>query len=451
MNALAKGTFRSLLNYNYRVWAAGAIVSNIGTWMQRTAQDWLVLTYLTHRNATAMGVVIALQFAPQLLLLPFTGFAADRFDRRKLLMLTQASMGTLALALGIFTVTGIVQLWHVYVFAFLLGCATAFDTPPRQTFVSDLVGDKDLSNAIALNSTSFNIARMIGPAVAGVLIASVGTGWVFMINAASFGAVLISLFLLRTSQLHVERRASPSRGSFAEGFRYVWNRPDLKAALLMFFFIGTFGFNFSIYISTMSVKVFHAGASQFGLLTSLMAVGSVIGALLSARREKPQFAVLLTGAAIFGFAFVLAAFMPNYWMFGVALAILGMSAQTFSTTANGLVQMSTEPAMRGRVVAILMAVAMGGTPLGSPIVGWVADTFGSRTALWVGAAAGIVATAVGLRYLARYRHLQVHILAGRLRVSFDKPDESGQAFEVEDIPQAIPAAEQKITPIGTNP
>src|SRR5476651_2765172 len=229
------GTFRSLNSFNYRVWAGGAIVSNIGTWMQRTAQDWLVLTQLTHHNATAVGVVVALQFGPHLLLLPFTGFAADHLDRRKLLIATQAALGTLALGLGILTVGGWVHLWHVYVFAFLLGSVSAFDAPARQTFVADLVGETDLSNAVALNSTSFNAARMIGPAIAGVLIASVGTGWVFLINAASFVAVLCSLGFLRVGEFHPSKRAVRARGSLAEGFRYVWKRPDLKAVLLMLF------------------------------------------------------------------------------------------------------------------------------------------------------------------------------------------------------------------------
>src|SRR5476649_681565 len=213
------GTFRSLNSFNYRVWAGGAIVSNIGTWMQRTAQDWLVLTQLTHHNATSVGIVMSLQFGPQLLLLPLTGYAADRYDRRKLLMVTQTAMGMLALGLGVLTVGGWVQLWQVYVFAFLLGCATAFDSPARQTFVSDLVSEAQLSNAVALNSTSFNAARMIGPAIAGVLIAGVGTGWVFLINAASFAAVLCSLGLLRVAELQLNSRAARARGGLAEGFR----------------------------------------------------------------------------------------------------------------------------------------------------------------------------------------------------------------------------------------
>lgn len=421
------GTFRSLGIYNYRVWACGAIVSNIGTWMQRTAQDWLVLTQLTHHNATSVGIVMSLQFGPQLLLLPLTGYAADRFDRRKLLMVTQTAMGMLALGLGLLTIGGWVQLWHVYVFAFLLGCATAFDSPARQTFVSDLVSEAQLSNAVALNSTSFNAARMIGPAIAGVLIAGVGTGWVFLINAASFAAVLCSLSLLRVAELHLSGRPKRVRGGLGEGFRYIWRRPDLKAVLLMIFLIGTFGLNFPIFISTMSVTVFHAGADRYGLLTSIMALGSVAGALLAARREKPRFGLLVTGAAIFGCGFTAAAFMPNYALFGLTLVVIGVAAQTFTTTTSGAVQLATEPAMRGRVMAILLATALGGTPLGAPLVGWIADTYGPRWALGIGAAAGFSAAGVGIYYLARFRNLRVDFTSGRPRFSFDELAPAGTA------------------------
>jgi MFS family permease len=413
------GTFRSLGGHNYRIWAAGSIVSNIGTWMQRTAQDWIVLAQLTHHNATAVGIVMALQFGPVALLLPLSGFAADHLERRKLLMATQAAMGILALGLGVLTVTGMVRLWHVYLFAFLLGCVTAFDSPARQTFVSELVGETDLSNAVALNSTSFNSARMIGPAIAGVLIAGVGTGWVFLINAASFAAVIGSLNLLRVGALHRTTKALRARGSFAEGFRYVRKRPDLKAVLLMLFLIGTFGLNFPIYISTMAVSVFHAGAREYGLLTSVMAIGSVTGALLAAGRAKPRSGMLIAGSALFGIGCGLAAIVPDYWLFGLALVLVGVSAQTFTTTANSIVQLATEPAMRGRVVAILLAIAVGGTPIGAPIVGWVADAFGPRYALGVGAAAGVAAALVGLYYFVRHRNLRVRIDAGQLRFSAD--------------------------------
>jgi MFS family permease len=405
-----EGTFRSLRGFNYRAWAIGALVSNIGTWMQRTAQDWIVLTQLTHHNATDVGVVMALQFGPQVLFLPWTGFAADHLDRRKLLFATQAAMGALALGLGILTLAGIVRLWHVYLFAFLLGTVTAFDAPARQTFVSDLVAEADLPNAVGLNSTSFNAARMIGPAIAGVLIASVGSGWVFLINGASFAAVLCSLIVLRTGELHARDRAPRARGSLAEGFRYVSKRPDLKAVLLMLFLIGTFGLNFPIFISTMAVGVFHKGAGQFGLSTSIMAIGSVTGALLAARRGEPRIGVLIFGASMFGLGLAVAAMMPSYAFFCAALVVIGVSAQTFTTTTNSTLQLSTEPVMRGRVMAIFLAIALGGTPIGAPIVGWVADTFGPRWALGVGAAAGFGAAIVGIYYLAKY---------GRLRVGID--------------------------------
>jgi MFS family permease len=413
--------FRSLRGYNYRVWAAGALVSNVGTWMQRIGQDWLVLTQLTRHNASAVGVVMALQFGPQMLLLPLTGYAADHFNRRRILFATQALMGLLALGLGVLVVSGLARLWQVYGFALLLGCVTAFDSPARQTFVSELVSEDDLSNAVALNSTSFNAGRMIGPAVAGLMIAVIGTGWVFVFNAASFGAVLCSLSLLRKAELHDKAWAHRARGGLTEGFRYVWRRADLRAVLLMLFLFGTFGLNFPIYISTMSVSVFHAGAGRYGMLTSSLAIGTVAGALLAARRARPGIPLLIMAAGLFGLGLAAAALSPGPWLFAAALTAIGVCAQTFTTSTNSLVQLSTEPAMRGRVVAILLAIALGGTPLGAPIVGWIADTFGARWSLAVGAAAGLAAALVGVRYLARYHALKVHVDAGRLRVSMQPP------------------------------
>lgn len=403
MGRFFNGTFRSLNIYNYKLWATGAIVSNVGTWMQRTAQDWVVLTELTNHNATAVGIVMSLQFGPQILLLPLTGYAADYMDRRKLLFITQAVMGLLALVLGLLMLGGHMRLWHMYVLAFLLGCATAFDVPARQTFVSDLVDEKELSNAVALNSTSFHAARMIGPAIAGLLIAAVGSGWVFIINAVSFAAVLMSLIMIRGDELYKKNRAVKKRGSMIEGFKYIWNRPDLKIALIMFFLIGTFGLNFAIYISTMSVGVFHTGAEKYGFLSSIMAVGSVAGALFVAGKGDPKIGSLYKGAAVFGLGFAIAAVMPEYWLFAVSLFIIGVAAQVFTTTANSAVQLTTDPFMRGRVIAIMFAIAMGSKPLGSPIVGWVADRFGPRWALCVGAASGLLAAAAGLYYLIKHR------------------------------------------------
>ncbi|MFJ1209174.1 MFS transporter [Burkholderia pyrrocinia] len=403
MSVPAAGVFRSLRSFNYRVWAIGALVSNIGTWIQRTAQDWLVLTQLTHHDASAVGTVMALQFGPQLLLLPWTGYAADRFDQRKLLMVTQGLMGVLALALGALTVMGVVRLEHVYVFAFLFGCASAFDAPVRQTFVAELVGDRELANAVALNSTSFNAARMIGPAAAGFLIASIGTGWAFLANGLSFFAVLASLSLLREDELRANVRAGRSRSGLLDGFRYVWQRDDLKAILVMLFLIGTFGLNFQLFISTMAASVFHVDARGFGVLSSMMAVGTVSGALLAARREQPRFRHLWFGAALFGLGCTLAALAPGYWLFGAALVLTGIAAITFMNSTNSLMQLSTEPAMRGRVMALRLAVALGGTPLGAPVAGWVANHLGPRWALGVGAASGFAAALVATHFMKRSR------------------------------------------------
>src|SRR5580658_524775 len=395
------GVFRSLRSFNYRVWVGGGFVSNIGTWVQRTAQDWLVLTQLTHHDASALGLVMALQFGPQLLLLPWTGFAADHFDRRTLLSASQATMGALALALGVLTVAGIVQLWHVYIFAFLFGSVTAFDAPARQTFVAELVGDEDLHNAVALNSSSANAARMVGPAVSGLVIAAMGTGWAFLINGASFVAVLVSLAFLRRAELHPSARARRARGSFTEGVRYVWARADLRAILLMLFLIGTFGLNFPIFISTMAVGVFDTDARGYGILSSIMAIGTVAGALSGAGRDRPRFGRLVVSAAIFGLGCTLAALAPGYWLFAGALVIIGVAAITLTNTTNSLVQLSTEPAMRGRVMALRVGIALGGTPIGAPIVGWVANHFGSRWSLGVGAASGFAAALVAVWVLAR--------------------------------------------------
>ena len=401
--------FRSLSVPNYRIWFAGALVSNVGTWMQRTAQDWIVLTQLTDYNATAVGIVMALQFGPQLVLMPWSGLIADRFDRRRLLMLTQSLMGLLGLGLGLITVTGVVELWHVYLFALGLGIVAAIDAPARQTFVSELVPDDSLSNAVALNSASFNGARLIGPAVAGVLTVAVGAGWVFLINAVTFAFTVGAMMLLRTNELRIQPRAPRERGQLVAGFRYVWKRPDIVAVLVTVFLVGTFGFNFAIFTSTMATVEFGMGASEFGMLSSIMAVGSVAGALLSARRSRPRMRLVVAGAFFFGLTCSIAALMPTYIAFAISLAFVGFSSLTLMTTANAYVQTTTEPAMRGRVMALYMAIFAGGTPLGAPLVGWVADLFGPRWAIAVAAASGLIAAAVVMFWMVKYQRLRVRI------------------------------------------
>ena len=401
--------FRSLSGVNYRIWFSGALVSNIGTWMQRTAQDWIVLTQLTNHNAAAVGVVMALQFGPQLLLMPWSGLIADRFDRRKLLILTQSLMGLLALGLGIITVFGVVELWQVYLFALALGVVSAIDAPARQTFVSELVTHENMSNAVALNSASFNGARMIGPAVAGVLTAVVGAGWVFMINAVTFGFTVLAMFLLRKSLLRPQARAPRERGQLMAGFRYVRGRPDIVVVLIVVFLVGTFGFNFAIFTSTMTTITFGLGSSAFGLLSSIMAIGSVAGALMAARRPEARLRLILIGAAAFGATCAVAAFMPTYNLFAVSLVVVGFSSLTLMATANAYVQTTTEPAMRGRVMALYMAIFAGGTPLGAPLVGWVADQFGPRWAVGVAAASGILAALAVMIWMVKYCDLRVRL------------------------------------------
>lgn len=397
--------FRSLGIVNYRIWFLGATVSNVGTWMQRTAQDWIVLTMLTHDDATAVGVTMALQFGPQLLLTPITGLAADRFDRRRLLMVTQATMGSLGLGLGLLTITGLVQLWMVFAFALLLGCAAAFDAPARQTIVGSLVPAPLLSNAVGLNATSFNTARLIGPAVAGLLTAAIGAGWVFLLNAVTFAGTLGALALIRRSELVPTPRAPRARGQIAAGLRYVRRRSDLVLVFVMIFLMGTIGVNFPIYASTMASVAFHQGAGEFGVLSSAFAVGSVIGALLAARRERPRLRSVALGGAGFGFSLMAAACMPTYGLFALVLPLVGLASITMLNNANAYVQTTTDPELRGRVMSLYMAVFMGGTPIGAPLIGAVANAAGPRWGLVAGAFGGLIPAAIAAVWWVRHRRV----------------------------------------------
>lgn len=412
----ARGTFRSLANRNFRLWIVSNLFSNIGAWMQGTAQTWLVLTELTDHSAAAVGIVTALQFTPQLLLVAITGTAADHVDRRKLLIAIQIGMAILALGLGIATVSGVVKLWHVYMFAFFLGCGMAFDAPARNSFISELVSDHDIGNAVAINGTAFQLARGIGPAVAGVFIALIGTGWVFIVNGLSYAFIIAGLLSIHVKDLHRSEEGPRGQVRLLDGFRYVRQRPDLRAVFTMLFFMGTLGMNFAVFVAVMSVAVFHKGASEYGLLTSFLAVGSIVGALMAARRDRPRLHHLIVGAFCFGCTMILAAIAPNYALFGCMMVLIGLSTQTLMTSANGFVQLSTERAMRGRVIAIHMAILLGGLPFGAPFVGWVADHFGPRASMFVGASAGFIATAIGLAYLVRVRGLRLYREDGRFRI-----------------------------------
>ena len=392
-----KGMFRSLGLFNYRIWFLGALVSNIGGWMQSTAQDWVVLTELTDNDATAMGVTMALQFGPPLVLVSMTGWVADRFDRRRVLLVTQTALLLLAIAVGVLLLTGVMTLPMMFAFALAFGIANAFDSPARQAFVSDVVSRENASNAIALNSASFNMARLIGPAVGGLLIVAIGTGWVFIVNAATFLAMLIALMAMRRDEL-APRVHGSGASRLADGFRYVAGRPDLVVTFTMVFLIGAFGMNFPIFASTMAVE-FGRGADGYGVLSSILAIGSLAGALLAARRARARIRVVMFAAGGFGIASIVSAAMPSYGLYAAVLVFVGFATVTMLTTANGYVQTTTDPALRGRVMALYMAVIMGSTPVGAPIAGWIVDAFGPRAAIVVGGAAGLVACGIGLTWV----------------------------------------------------
>lgn len=384
--------FRSLTTRNYRLYASGQLVSTTGTWMQRTAQDWLVLT-LPGGGGTAVGITTAMQFLPLLLFGMYGGVLADRFNKRRLLVCTQAIMGTLALVLGILVITGTAQVWHVYVLAFCLGSTTVLDNPSRQTFAVEMVGRGDLQNAVALNSATFNLGRILGPAAAGGLIAFVSTGPVFLINAASFVATLTALLMMNPRELHTVEPVKRAKGQLREGLRYIAGRRDLSLILILVAFVATFAMNSRITNALMSKQVFHSGAGAFGLASTAIALGAVIGALLSAKRGKPRQKVLLTAAIGFSVLDIAAGLSPWYWLFLILLVPTGMVMMTMNNTANATMQLSVTPELRGRVMSVYLVVFTGGNPIGAPAIGWISEHFGARWSLVGG---GLIATVASL-------------------------------------------------------
>jgi MFS family permease len=368
--------------------------------MQRVAQDWLVLTVLTADSGLAVGITTGLQFAPMLLLAPVAGVVADRFDRRRVLIATQAGSGLLALILGLLVVSGAAQLWHVFVLAGLLGVVSALDAPARQAFVSQMVPEADLPNAVGLNSASFHAGRLIGPGVAGLLIHWFGTGPVFLINAVSFGAVLVSLGRMRTEQLIASPVSAAGRRGVRAGLGYVRRQPVLMVTMALVGVVGTFGLNFQLTTALMARLVFDKGAGEYGLLGSVMAVGSLGGALLAARREHPGLRLVVFATLAFGVSCVVASLMPTYLTFAIALIPVGLSSLTLMTAANTSVQLATEPEMRGRVMALYIAIFMGGTPVGAPFIGWVGETFGARWTILGGGLVCLMAALVALAWLS---------------------------------------------------
>lgn len=400
-------TFRALSVHNYRLYFVASIVTNTGTWMQRVAQDWLVVSELDAGGA-ALGIVTGLQFLPFMLVTPFAGVLADRFPKRRLLAITQSLMAVSALVLGVLVISGTVQLWHVYVLALISGLGAAVDAPARQAFVTEMVGTEHLTNAVALNSTTFHGGRVVGPAVAGLLIAAFGTGPVFVINAVTYLAVLLSLYLMRAGELDPSPRVEAGTGLLREGFRYVIGRPDLSAIMLAVFFVGTFGLNFQLTSALMATDVFHKGPTEYGILGSVMAVGSLAGALLAARRTTVRFRLAISAGVTFGVIEVIVGLMPTYLTFMLMLVPLGLAALTFMTAANALMQMSVAPHLRGRVMALYMAIFMGGTPIGAPLIGWIGEVFGARWTLIGGGALTVFGCALSALILLRRTGMRVH-------------------------------------------
>jgi MFS family permease len=398
-------TFRALRNHNYRLYLGGSVVSNTGTWMQRVAQDWLVLS-LPGTGGTELGITTGLQFLPVLVLAPYAGVVADRFPKRLLLQLTQLGMAVSSLVLGAIAVSGHAEVWMVYALAFTFGIAAAFDAPTRQSFVSEMVGRDDLTNAVGLNAASFNVARLLGPGLAGLLIGLLGdgaraSGWVILLNGLSYFVIIFQLRRMDDRLLHSPEPRGRAPGQLREGMRYVRSQPKMLMILVLVFFAGTFGMNFQVTSALMATQEFGKGAGEFGILGSVLAVGSLAGALLAARRPRIRLRLLVIAATGFGVAEIVAGLMPTYLTFALFAPVIGFCTITLLNSANATMQLESEPALRGRVLALYMTVVQGGTPLGSPVIGWIGEHMGARWTLIIGGMLVLGGVALALLVLDR--------------------------------------------------
>jgi MFS family permease len=393
--------FAALSNINYRWYVGGGFISNIGTWMQRVAQDWLVLE-LSGGSGLALGITTGLQFLPMLLLSPYGGLIADRFDKRRILTLTQTWLAVCAAVLGVLAITGVATTMIVYVIALLFGVGTAFDNPARQSFVSEVAGPDHLPNAIGLNSANFHAARIVGPAVAGLVIAAFGSGWAILSNGLTYAAFIFALRLIDGRRLTIIPPAVRAKRQIREGVSYVRNHRSVLLVLFVAFFVGTFGMNFQMTSALMAQQQFHKGATQYGILGTFMAVGSLAGALIAARRRvAPSGRFVVTMAIVFGLLEIVAGLMPTYATYAASLPFLGFAALLTLTASNASVQLGVDPKLRGRVMALYMMVLMGGTPIGSQILGWVGEVFGPRWTLIGGGAAVVVGVILSVLVIRR--------------------------------------------------
>jgi len=423
---------RALRIRNFRLFASGQVVSQTGTWMQRTAQDWLVLS-LSGDSGLALGIVTGLQFLPMFLFGLYGGVVADRYSKRQILMATQIGQGLLALILGVLDVAGAVSLWQVYVLAFGLGAVSAFDQPARQTFVEEMVGKDDLPNAVSINSMTFSAGRVIGPAIAGLLISGVGTGLVFLLNAASFVAVLTGLQLMRVGELRIIEPSPKAKGQLREGIHYVRQHDRLLLPIILVGIVAAFGFNFQVTLPLMAKVAFHRGASSYGLASSALAIGALLGALTSARRsglgKKPDARDYLKAATAFGVLEALSGFMPNYWLFAALLIPTGITYMVMLIFTNTALQLTADPQFRGRVLGIYMLMFAVGTPLGAPLIGAMGEGLGARSPLIIGGAVSAATAVACYGYLARHRRTQA--------AEAEKPTDAVDAATAEEIAEEM--------------
>ncbi len=396
---VTRTTFSALSVPNYRLYAGGQSISMSGTWMQSTAQAWLVLT-LTH-SAVILGVVVAIQFLPVLVLGAYGGVIADRVDRRRLMTVLQSLMGVQALIFGVLTLSGQIRVWEIFILAALLGLNSTFENPSRQAFVMELVGAKDLRNAVSLNSVLFNVARVIGPAAAGLMIASVGIGWCFIVNALSFVAVVTSLLRMNPAQLHSSQPIPRSRGQLREGLRYVLGVPELLVPLLIMGLVSTLAYEFSVVLPVMASHTFHGGARDYGFMTTAMGVGAVAGGLFTAARGRTGLRPVGIAVGVLGITILLAAAAPSLTLEYLALGVLGWASISFIARTNSTLQLNADPAMRGRVMSLWAVAVMGTAPIGAPLIGWITGSFGPRGGLVVGAASCLVACGLAFVVLSR--------------------------------------------------
>ena len=431
--------FESLRFHNYRVWFFAALVANTGSWMQRVAQDWLVLRVLTDDSASATGLTTALQFLPALLFSVHAGLVADRVDQRRFLIVTQSSMGLVSLALGLDVLVGGARLWHVYLAAFASGLAVAYDAPARQIFVARMVPTDRLANAVGLNSASFNAARLLGPAASGLVIAWVGPGWVFLVNALTFLCPALALMTMRTGELYDVPRAARAKGQLREGLAYVRHRADLLIIIVIISVVSMLTLNFQVTMAAMVRTVFRLESDAYGTVSSVFAVGSLSGALWAARRRNPRPRTVVLAALALGVFTLLLAVMPTYPTFMVMTIPVGLCVLTLLTSANQTVQMTTEPSMRGRVLSIYMMFFLGSTPVGAPLIGWVADAWGPRIAIAVGGLSAVLTALVAAAWSYRHWNLSLHYSSTRpyLRAAPKsptppKPPQSPQQTHADD-------------------